>query len=215
MLVADFTIGISYLFISVTLFWLIKRLRLPFSPVIMCFCVFIAACGTTHFFEIWTLWHPDYWWAAILKILTAIASVASGIYLFQLRHNLIKVAQSSKLAKQRSLELESLTRELERKVEERATELQHTSDILTAVVSTTSDIIYVKNRNSGMVYCNPTALKMIGASEHEIYGKTDIDFLKAGGEAVLENDARVMTSGKSEETEEQITWKDGTTHISI
>ena len=49
-----------------------------------CFAIFILACGTTHFFSIWTLWNPDYGVEAIVKVLTAAASIATAIALWPL-----------------------------------------------------------------------------------------------------------------------------------
>jgi signal transduction histidine kinase len=115
----DLLIGLAYMGISITLWWLIRKINIPFSFVILCFGVFIGACGATHFMEVYTLWHPVYWFAASVKVLTAIASVGTGIYLYQLRHPLILVAEAAKLSEERRLDLEVLTNTLESKVEER------------------------------------------------------------------------------------------------
>ncbi len=60
MFASDTVIGLAYLMISVTVFFLIKRIEIPFSIVVICFGVFIGACGLTHFMEVWTLWRPYY-----------------------------------------------------------------------------------------------------------------------------------------------------------
>jgi PAS domain S-box-containing protein len=119
MMLTDLLIGLAYVAISLTLLALIRKIKLPFSLVVVCFGFFIGACGATHFMEVWTLWHPDYWWAAFLKIITAIASVGTGIYLFQLRQPLVAVAEAAKLSEQRRLDLERLTGDLEVQVKER------------------------------------------------------------------------------------------------
>lgn len=119
MFAADLLIGLAYVGISLTLWALIRRVRIAFSLVILCFGVFIGACGLTHFLEVWTLWHPDYWVAAGVKVLTAIASVGTGIYLFRLRHALAELAEVAKTSEQRRLELAGLNADLERLVTER------------------------------------------------------------------------------------------------
>jgi PAS domain S-box-containing protein len=119
MMVTDLLIGIAYVAISVTLWVLIRRIKIPFSPVVLCFGVFIGACGATHFMEVWTLWNPDYWIAAFIKLLTALASVGTGIYLFRLRHAITSVAEAAKLSEQRGLDLEVLNKDLEERVKER------------------------------------------------------------------------------------------------
>jgi signal transduction histidine kinase len=123
MFVTDLLIGIAYVGISMTLWGLIRKIKIPFSLVVLCFGVFIGACGATHFMEVYTLWNPDYWFAAWLKILTAIASVGTGIYLYRLRGPLIQVAEAAKLSEQRQLDLEVLTDTLEHRVAVRTQEL--------------------------------------------------------------------------------------------
>jgi hypothetical protein len=54
-------IGVSYLSISFTLWYLVQRVKLPFSWVYVAFGGFILACGLTHFLDIVTVWHPIYW----------------------------------------------------------------------------------------------------------------------------------------------------------
>ncbi len=122
--ISDTLIGSAYILISFTLCALIKRVRVPFNQVVIFFAVFIGACGLTHLMEVWNLWHADYWWAAWIKIVTAIASVGTGIYLWQLRHSIVLVAQAAKLANERRLDLEVLTKKLEVTVRERTHELE-------------------------------------------------------------------------------------------
>ncbi len=52
---SDFLIGTAYLVISVTLYWLIRKINLGFNRIVLCFGVFIGACGWTHYNEIWNL----------------------------------------------------------------------------------------------------------------------------------------------------------------
>lgn len=94
-------------------------------------------------------------------------------------------------------------------------ELQRTTDILSAVMVSSSDIIYVKDRASRMRYCNPMTLKLAGATEAELYGKNDVEFLGPGngGEEILATDERIMTSGVGETVEEWVTWSDGSRRL--
>ena len=119
MFASDLLIGLAYVGISLTLWSLVRKVRIAFSLVILCFGVFIGACGLTHFLEVWTLWHPDYWVAAGVKVLTAIASVGTGAYLFKLRHALADLAEVAKTSDQQRLELANLNASLERIVTER------------------------------------------------------------------------------------------------
>lgn len=120
---SDILIGLAYISISITLYFLVKRIKIQFDRIVLSFGVFIGACGLTHFMEVWNLWNADYWSAAWVKIITAIASVTTGIYLVKLRHPLIQVAEAAKLSEQRRLDLEALTEDLENRVLERTKEL--------------------------------------------------------------------------------------------
>jgi hypothetical protein len=94
---SDALIGLAYVFISLNLYFLVRRIHVPFSTMVLSFGTFIAACGATHFMEIWTLWHADYWWAGGVKVVTAIASVATCIWLVKLTPQIIAVARATSL----------------------------------------------------------------------------------------------------------------------
>jgi signal transduction histidine kinase len=121
--ISDFLIGLAYLTISLTLYGLVKKIKMPFNAVVISFGLFIGACGATHFMEIWNLWNADYWIGGLVKVLTAGASVATGIWLIRLQHPIVTVAAATKLAEQRRLDLEALTKDLEKRVKERTEEL--------------------------------------------------------------------------------------------
>lgn len=83
--VSDALIAIAYYSIPLTLLYFVrKRQDLPFDWIFLLFGAFIVACGTTHIFEIWTLWHPDYWLSGLLKAVTAVISVSTAILLIPL-----------------------------------------------------------------------------------------------------------------------------------
>jgi signal transduction histidine kinase/CheY-like chemotaxis protein len=83
--IADALIGLSYMTIPIALMVIILRRRdIPFSWVVWCFAVFILACGMTHFMMIWTLWRPYYGVEALVKVVTAVASVVTAVLLWRL-----------------------------------------------------------------------------------------------------------------------------------
>ncbi len=108
----DMLIGIAYVSISLTLYSLLRKIKLPFSAMVLSFGVFIGACGATHFMEVWNLWYASYWWAGMVKVLTAIASVATAIWLIKLRSQILSVAEAAKLSEARRAELEESHRVL-------------------------------------------------------------------------------------------------------
>jgi PAS domain S-box-containing protein len=81
---SDLLIGLSYVSISLTLTYLVYRARrdIPFHWVFLAFGLFIIACGGTHFMEVWTTYRePVYWLAGYVKLITAVASVATAVVL--------------------------------------------------------------------------------------------------------------------------------------
>ncbi len=109
----DLLIGLAYVSISITLWWLVKRINLPFHSMFLAFGLFIAACGFTHFMAVWTIWVPNYWLSGFVKAVTAIASVATGMLLFPLMPRIESLVRSAELAEARRLELLEKNKKLE------------------------------------------------------------------------------------------------------
>ena len=119
--VSDALIGVAYLGISFVLYLLVRKIRLPFSPVFIAFGLFIGLCGITHFMKIWTVWHPDYLLDGLVKLATAAASVATAIGLLYIRPQIERTVATARLSEARRVELEHAHAELEalyRKVKE-------------------------------------------------------------------------------------------------
>jgi signal transduction histidine kinase len=111
--VSDFLIGAAYVGISVILWLLIRKIRLPFTMVFVAFGLFIALCGLTHFVKIWTVWNPDYILDGAVKAATAAASVATAIGLLYMRPQVEAVVHAARLSEERRIRLESTHAELE------------------------------------------------------------------------------------------------------
>jgi signal transduction histidine kinase len=115
MVTTDMLIGLAYVSISLCLYVLVRRIRLPFSAMFLAFGMFIAACGATHFMEVYNLWYSNYWLAALVKVITATASVATAIIMFPLFPRIMGFATAARLSEERKNQLELLNRELELK----------------------------------------------------------------------------------------------------
>jgi C4-dicarboxylate-specific signal transduction histidine kinase len=126
MFTTDMLIGLAYVSISVSLYLLVKKINLPFSFMFLAFGLFIAACGATHFMEVYTLWYPAYWAAALVKFITATASVVTAILLFPLAPKVVRLAETAKLAEQNRLKLQKTNEALEIK----SAELAKTNQLL-------------------------------------------------------------------------------------
>jgi signal transduction histidine kinase/CheY-like chemotaxis protein len=83
--IADALIAAAYFSIPIAIIRFVTgRKDVEFSWIFWLFALFIVACGTTHLFAIWTLWNADYGWEALIKVVTAIASVGTAIVLWPL-----------------------------------------------------------------------------------------------------------------------------------
>ena len=81
--ISDLAIGLAYYSIPVALLvFLARRRSVEFTGLIILFAAFIIACGTTHFFSVWTLWHADYAAEGLAKALTAVISVVTAVLIW-------------------------------------------------------------------------------------------------------------------------------------
>jgi signal transduction histidine kinase len=96
--VSESLIVFSYFSIPVGLVWFVrKRKDLQFNWIFILFSAFIFACGTTHLIGIWTIWHPDYWLDAAVKIVTAAVSVITAVLLWPLIPKVLKLSSTKQL----------------------------------------------------------------------------------------------------------------------
>ncbi len=91
---SDLIIAIAYFSIPLTLLAIIlKRKKFPLKWLLSLFAAFILLCGTTHVLGIITQWIPIYATQGILKLATAIASIATAFALFPILPKLIEAAE--------------------------------------------------------------------------------------------------------------------------
>jgi signal transduction histidine kinase/CheY-like chemotaxis protein len=82
---SDSVIALAYYSIPLALTYLvIKRRDLIFGWMFWLFSAFILACGTTHVFEILTLWYPLYGVEGAIKFATALFSIVTAVILWPL-----------------------------------------------------------------------------------------------------------------------------------
>ena len=82
--IADILIAMAYFAIPFVLIYVTRRRRdLPLNWLVVCFGVFIVACGLTHVMDVWNVWHTAYWLEGFVKVITAAASVPTAILLWR------------------------------------------------------------------------------------------------------------------------------------
>jgi PAS domain S-box-containing protein len=95
---SDAIIGVSYYAIPSALAYFVwKRSEIDFGWVFWMFAGFIFACGTTHFFDVWTLWHPDYGIQGVVKAITAAISLVTAILMWPVVSRLLQLPSRAQL----------------------------------------------------------------------------------------------------------------------
>ncbi len=142
--ISDGSIALSYYVIPLFLISFVRQRKdLPFNWIFVMFGVFIFGCGTTHVMEIWTLWHPTYRLAGVIKALTAVVSIATAAMLVKLIPHALALPSPTQLRtanlrlegeiKERNRIERALHRahdELEARVQERTAELASANEEL-------------------------------------------------------------------------------------
>ncbi|MDY0122281.1 MAG: EAL domain-containing protein [Sulfurimonas sp.] len=89
-------------------------------------------------------------------------------------------------------------------------EFKNKTIFLRTVVDTLPDLVWLKDVDGKYLACNPMFEKFFGASEEEIVGKTDFDFVDAKlAQCFLEHDKKALMLGGSSENEEYLRFADG------
>jgi PAS domain S-box-containing protein len=101
--IADSLIGLSYVAISATLVWLVRRggPDLPYKGFFWAFGLFIVSCGSTHFLDVVTVWEPVYWLSAAAKVITAVASIGTAAVLLFAADDIVDFVRTAREAASR------------------------------------------------------------------------------------------------------------------
>ncbi len=93
--------------------------------------------------------------------------------------------------------------------------LRDSSALLRAISDSTTEVIFAKDREGRLRFANPAMLALIGKPLAEVLGKTDAQFLEdtKAGQAIMENDRRIMDSGVAADIEEIVPLANGTHRV--
>lgn len=108
---SDVLIAGAYFSIPAALALLVRRRRdLVFGWAFWCFAAFILLCGLTHVMGIWTMFQPVYGLQALVKAMTAVASVATAVLIWPLLPKAIALPSTEKL-RLANAELQAMVRQ--------------------------------------------------------------------------------------------------------
>ncbi|MDD4955072.1 MAG: PAS domain S-box protein, partial [Candidatus Omnitrophica bacterium] len=90
--------------------------------------------------------------------------------------------------------------------------LRQNKALLQAVLDNTPDAIFLKDLSSRILLANPATFAIIGKPKEAVIGKADADLYedKETARIIMENDRRIMKSGRMEMVEETVTDERGT-----
>ena len=90
-------------------------------------------------------------------------------------------------------------------------DLSRRGQLLRLVIETSTDPVFVKNRESQILFANPATLRAIGRPAEQVVGHSDREFYEDAslGTTIEENDRRIMERGIEELIEETVPSPDG------
>ena len=105
------------------------------------------------------------------------------------------------------LELRTRRRELEALLAQRAADVSLVKERLKATLDAIPDLVWLKDVDGRFLSCNPQLEKYFGASEAQIVGRTDYDFVdRQLADLFRENDRKAVEVNRSRANEEWLTF---------
>jgi PAS domain S-box-containing protein len=153
-LISDAVIALAYFSIPIALVKLVRsRHDLKFDWIFTCFAVFILACGAGHVLNVIAIWSPFYRLDGIVKLITAVASVATAVVLWPLIPKVVAMPDNSALLAANE-------------------ELRHTSERLQCLIESAKEYAILMLDTQGYIRTwNAGAQRLKGYSAEQIIGK--------------------------------------------
>lgn len=193
---SDALIAAAYFSIPVVLWRLLKiRNDLQFGWMLGLFATFILACGLTHVVSIVTLWIPAYGIEAVIKLITAAASVATAALLIPLLPKLAAIPSPTQLQHAN----DALRREAQMREETEA--MLRQSQKLEAMGQLTGGVAHDFNNLLGVVIGNLDRIKRKGEQPPDI--ARSIDNALAGAERAAKLTSQLLAFARQQPLERE------------
>lgn len=201
--VSDFIISISYYIIPFYLLYLVKKRKdLKFNWVVAMFALFILACGTTHLFDIITVWKPLYGLQGLIKLITAVLSISTAFVLIPLIPKAIKLPSRSDLDESR-VQLQNLNEQLKRSnliLEEKVKEKTKDLVLLAATVEHSNDAVIIKDVQGNISFWNKAAELLYGYKTEEVIDRPMLQLIPKDKREEFMSIMRQLYAGEKIET---------------
>ncbi len=166
----DLLIGLSYISISISIYLLVRRSKLRFHTGFLILGFFIFASGSTHFMQIYTLWNPTRTLIAIVKLISALASVSIAYALYRLQSRLIAFAELAQVSDLRGQELEVAYRDMEKRVEERTSALTQSESEFHQLANSIPQLAWIAHADGTIFWYNDRYYNFTGATPDQAAG---------------------------------------------
>lgn len=141
MVASDGLIFLSYSAIPFAIYVFYKK-RLDLSTdakkILLLFVLFIQLCGFTHLISAYNYWHAQYYWELIIKVLTALVSVATAFVVYKNLNNLLAIPSPAQYA-EANKRLKELNENLAKEVESQTKEIRKDKILLEAIFNGIDD----------------------------------------------------------------------------
>lgn len=198
---SDFFIALAYFSIPIGIIYFVsKKDGVTFKPVYYLFAGFILACGITHVMGIITLWLPLYYLAGVFKLLTAIVSVATAIYLIPKLADMVALPDLNELLSlNKQLTDENHSRQkAEADLKQSRAELAESNKMLSDILDAIPVRVFWKNHELEFQGVNRLLLEDAGLNDvSEIIGKTDYQMPWADfADTFRKDDQTILDTGR-------------------
>ena len=112
---------------------------------------------------------------------------------------------------EKQLSIYNELQESHKKLNKTLEELSKSESLLSSITNLSSDIIYVKDRQSRWIFVNPALEKFVGKNSADLLGKNDLEIYSNPeiAKTILKNDSTIMDSGKEVILEEVVETPEG------